>query len=158
VQTASKTPRVASVADAEVVAGLLDDFNREYDTPTPGPDVLATRLRTLLAEGGDMLAVLSGDPAVAVALVSLRPSLWYDGRVAVLDELYVAPELRGRGLGSQMLAATETEVRARGGELLEINVDDDDSGASRFYERHGYANTEPDEDYRMLYYYRELAE
>lgn len=149
-------PRVASVADAEVVAGLLDDFNREYDTPTPGPDVLATRLRRLLAEG-NMMALVSGEPAVAVALVTLRPSVWYDGPVAVLDELYVVPHLRGRGLGTELLAATERAVQIRGGELLEINVDGDDTGARRFYERHGYANTEPGEHYPLLYYYREIG-
>lgn len=154
-------PRVASVADAEVVAGLLDDFNREYDTPTPGPGVLATRLRPLLAKRDmaepNMMALVSGEPAVAVALVTLRPSVWYDGPVAVLDELYVVPHLRGRGLGRELLAATERAVQLRGGELLEINVDGDDTGARRFYERHGYANTEPGEDYPLLYYYRELG-
>jgi hypothetical protein len=41
------TLRVAAVVDAGVVAELLDAFNREYDTPTPGPAVLsfADRLR-----------------------------------------------------------------------------------------------------------------
>lgn len=41
--------RMATVAEAEVVARLLDDFNREYDTPTPGAGVLTARLRQLLA-------------------------------------------------------------------------------------------------------------
>ncbi len=149
-------PRVATVTDAEVVATLLDDFNREYDTPTPGAEVLATRLRTLLAED-DLVVLLSGDPAVAVAVLTLRPSLWYDGPAAVLDELYVVPDRRGRGTGTELLAAAETEVRARGGELLEINVDGEDTDARRFYERHGYANTEPGQDLPMLYYYRELG-
>jgi GNAT superfamily N-acetyltransferase len=81
---------------------------------------------------------------------------WYDGPVALLDELY-APELRGRGLGSALLAAAEVVTRQRGGQLLEINVDGDDTDARRFYERHGYANTEPDQDQPLLYYYRELG-
>ena len=148
---------MASVADADVVAALLDDFNREYGSPTPGRAVLSTRLRRHLA-GDDMLAVITGDPAFAVALVTLRPSVWYAGPVAVLEELYVAPRVRGRGIGSALLAATEDAVRQRDGELLEINVDDDDSGARRFYERHGYANTEPDQDEALLYFYRELRE
>jgi len=150
------TPRVATLAEAVSVAGLLDAFNREFDTPTPGKVVLAKRLGRLLASG-EVVALLTGDPAVAVALLTLRPNVWYDGPVALLDELYVAPELRGRGLGSALLAAAEAVTRQRGGQLLEINVDGDDTGARRFYQRHGYVNSEPGEDQPILYYYRELG-
>ncbi len=150
-------PRAATTAEATIVAGLLDAFNREYDTPTPGKAVLATRLGRLLA-GGDVIALLAGDPPAALALLTLRPNVWYDGPVALLDELYVAPELRGRGLGTALLAAAEAVTRQRGGELLEINVDGDDTDARRFYERHGYANSEPGEDQPLLYYYRELGD
>ena len=66
------SPRVATLADAATVARLLDAFNREYHAPTPGPEVLATRLRRLLT-GTDVIAVLAGDPAVAVALADVAP-------------------------------------------------------------------------------------
>ncbi|GAA2814452.1 GNAT family N-acetyltransferase [Saccharopolyspora taberi] len=135
------------------MAKLLDAFNREFGVPTPGPAVLTDRLRRLLADDA-VIARLAGE--VGVALLTLRPAVWYEGRVAVLDELYVVPELRGRGIGSELLAAAEAAVRDRGGELLEINVDGEDTDARRFYERHGYTNTEPGEDEPILYYYREL--
>jgi ribosomal protein S18 acetylase RimI-like enzyme len=64
--------------------------------------------------------------------------------------------MRGRGLGSALLVAAETVTRERGGELVEINVDGQDIDARRFYERHGYTNTEPGQDQPLLYYYREL--
>ena len=150
-------PRVAEPADAQAVAELLDAFNREFATPTPGPHVLATRLRTLLA-GNAVVALVSGAPPVAVALMTLRPNVWYDGPVALLDELYVVPELRGRGIGSALLALVEVTARQRGAELLEINVDGEDTDTRRFYERHGYTNTEPGQHEPMLYYYRELHE
>ena len=150
------TPRPADVSEARVVAELLDTFNREYETATPGPDVLTTRLERLLA-GRDVIALLAGDPPVAVALMTLRPNVWYDGAVAVLDELYVTPTLRGQGIGSALLAGAEAVLRERGAELVEINVDGEDVDARRFYERHGYANHEPGEDEPLLYYYRELG-
>jgi len=81
-----------------------------------------------------------------VALLTLRPNVWCEGPVALLDELYVTPELRGGGLVSALLTTAEAVTRQRGGELLEINVDGDDTDARRFYERHGYLNTEPGED------------
>lgn len=148
-------PRSATPADAGTVADLLDRFNSEFETATPGVAVLTARLERLLA-GGSVLALISGSPAHAVALLTLRPNVWYDGPVALLDELYVAPERRGQGIGSALLAAAEAVVIQRGAEVLEINVDGEDTDARRFYERHGYANTEPGQDEPMLYYFREL--
>jgi GNAT superfamily N-acetyltransferase len=148
-------PRVADPAQARAVAELLDAFNREFATPTPGADVLAARLRTLLA-GDAVVAFVCGEPPVAVALMTLRPNVWYDGPVGLLDELYVAPVLRGQGIGSALLALVEATARQRGAELLEVNVDGADTDARRFYEQHGYTNTEPGQDEPMLYYYREL--
>jgi GNAT superfamily N-acetyltransferase len=148
--------RASAGGDADTVAELLDAFNREFDTPTPGTAVLADRLERLLATG-EVVAILAGDPAVGVAVLTLRPNVWYDGPVALLDELYVTPGLRGQGIGSLLLEAAETETRRRGGELLEINVDGVDHDARRFYERHGYRNTEPGQDEPSLYYYRDLA-
>jgi GNAT superfamily N-acetyltransferase len=154
--TAPSPVRPASPADAAVLAGLLDAFNREFGDPTPGVEILAARLERLLA-GPSALALLAGEPPAGFALMTLRPSVWYEGPVAVLDELYVVPQLRSRGLGSALLGAAEEAVRRRGGELLEIQVDGDDVDARRFYERHGYADTEQGRTDQLLYYYRELA-
>ena len=151
----SPAPRAATPSDAETVARLLDAFNREYDAPTPGPQVLTTRLRSLLA-GSDVIAFLAGDPAVGVALVTLRPNVWYDGPVALVDELYVLPEARGRGVGSALLVAVESLTRERGGQLIEIAVDGADTEARRFYERHGYTATEAGQDQPSFYYYRSV--
>lgn len=145
------------MTEAASVAGLLDTFNREFGTPTPGPSALAARLTQLLA-GDAVVALLAGDPVAGVALMTLRPNVWCDGPVALLDELYVTPKLRRRGLGSALLCAAEAEARRRGAALMEINVDGGDTNARRFYERHGYANTERGQDQPLLYYYRELTD
>lgn len=151
----SETPRRATTADAAIVAQLLHDFNTEFATPTPGPDVLSPRLASLLA-GDDVVVLLVGEPAAGVAVLSFRPNVWYKGPVALLDELYVRPGLRGHRLGSALLAAACDLVRERGGELLEINVDGEDTDARRFYEARGFRNTEPNQTDPLLYYYREL--
>lgn len=147
--------RQASCDDAEVVARLLDAFNIEFDTSSPGAGVLAGRLRPLLG-GTELLALLAGVPAVGVAVMSLRRNVWFDGPVALLDELYVQPNRRNDGLGSILLAAAEDLARAHGSELLEINVDGEDHDTRRFYERHGFANRDPGQSEPQLYYSREL--
>src|SRR4051794_13196490 len=148
--------RLAEPQEAEVVAGLLHDFNTEFETPSPGVAVLVAHLRALLG-GASTIALLAGDPAIAVALVTLRPNVWYDGPVALLDELYVVPHLRGQRIGSAVIDLVLSEVRARRVELVEINVDEGDVDAQRFYVRHGFAATDPGSAERSFYFFRELT-
>ena len=148
-------PRVATPDDAAVAAQMLHDFNVEFDTPTPGPDVLAERLRGLLARD-DVAVLLGGDPPVAIALLTFRPGVWAAGPVALLEELYVRPGMRGEGIGHTVLERAMALARERGSETFEINVDEDDTDARRFYEAHGFSNTEPGRTDRLLYYFREL--
>lgn len=149
-------PRAATVVDAEEIARLLDDFNAEFETASPGVEVLAARLRVLL-HGDATFAILAGTPAVAVALVTLRPNVWYARHVALLDELYVVPALRGHGIGSAVVDRMMSTCRARGVDLVEINVDEGDVDAQRFYERHGFSSTQPGSSERAFYYYQELV-
>ena len=138
------------------VARLLDAFNREFETPTPGPDVLAARLRHLLA-AESTAAFLAGAPAVGLALVTYRPNVWSDGPVALLDELYVHPDHRDRGLGTDLIAALVEHARGRGAAHIEVNVDESDGDALRFYIRHRFRLMQPDTGERAFYLSRELA-
>lgn len=148
--------RIATPADAAQTAVLLHDFNTEFASPTPGAAVLAERL-TMLLGGETTFAVLADRPPNAVALVTLRTNVWYDGPVALLDEMYVRPELRARGIGSAVLRAAVNEARVRGAGLFEVNVDEPDHDALRFYVRHGFTAFEPDTGARAFYLHRELA-
>ena len=143
---------------AAVVGRMLADFNAEFDTPGPSAAEFAGRLRRLLA--GDDLAVFLGEGdagPTGFSLVTLRLTHFFDGPLAQLEELYVRPALRDRGIGSALLQATIAFVRGRGGEEMHINVDEVDVDARRFYERHGFLNTEPGADHRMLCYIGELT-
>ena len=148
--------REATTADADEVARLLHDFNEEFDTPSPGATVLAGRLRELLGRD-ETIAIVAGVPAVGVALITLRSNVWYDGPVALLDELYVVPERRSEGIGSRMLETMSELLTARGVELVEINVDEGDVEAQRFYVRHGFSDSEPDTGERAFYFFRESS-
>jgi GNAT superfamily N-acetyltransferase len=147
--------RRASADDADVVAQLLHDFNTEFDTESPGPEVLRERLSRLLAESSTF-ALLGAEPPVALALVTLRPNVWYPGPVALLDELYVAPEFRGGGIGGAIVDRLVAECAAAGVSAIEVNVDEGDLDALRFYDRHGFHLVQPDTGERAFYLSMEL--
>ena len=147
--------RRAGIGDAGIVASMLHDFNTEFDTDSPGPIVLASRLRSLLA-GADTFALLGGEPPAGLALVTLRPNVWYPGPVALLDEMYVVPSARGAGIGSAISRRLIDDCRVAGVSAIEINVDEADVDAQRFYERHGFHGADPDTGERAYYYAQEL--
>jgi ribosomal protein S18 acetylase RimI-like enzyme len=148
--------RRAAQEDAGDVGRLLDAFNREYDEPTDGPDVLAERAIRRMAEG-DITFLLAGDEPFGIAQVRLFRSMWSDGLHATLDELYVAPDRRGEGHGRALLEAAIELARERGAENIELNTSEDDTAALALYESAGFTNREgrPDGP-TMLYFEREL--
>lgn len=146
---------LAGPEHAARVAQLLHDFNTEYSVPAPDVTVLENRLARLLARP-DVFAVSAGDPAIGCALVTLRPNVWVDGVVALLDELYVAPAHRNGGIGGRIIDLVLDEAERRGAELIEINVDEGDVDAQRFYDRWGFTMIDPGTSERAFYLYREL--
>lgn len=149
--------RLAGPGDAAVVGRLLFDFNTEFESPTPSADEFAGRFTRLLARD-DVLVVLAesdGEPT-GFAYLTLRPTPYGDGPLAQLEELYVAPALRDGGIGTALLTQAVDEVLDRDAIEMHINVDEIDTDTRRFYERLGFTNIEPGEDYRMLCYLREL--
>ncbi|WP_087116466.1 GNAT family N-acetyltransferase [Corynebacterium urinipleomorphum] len=151
-----RTPiRRACPPDAATVARLLRDFNTEFETSVPDAETLTQRWETLL--GRDDVVVLLADDDAGFAFLTLRPTPYWDGPLAQLEELYIVPELRGRGIGSALIAGAVEESRRRGAQEMLINADEIDHGACRFYERHGFSNYELGQDYRMLCYIRELG-
>jgi ribosomal protein S18 acetylase RimI-like enzyme len=142
--------------DAAVIARLLHDFNREYDEPTPEPEVLAVRIAALL-EGGDTAIVLGGEPPYAVAVLRFRLSIWTPARECYLAELYVTPDRRGHGIGRTVMEAAMALAREEGADYMDLGTSEDDVAARALYESLGFDNHEGKENGPVNYYYeREL--
>jgi ribosomal protein S18 acetylase RimI-like enzyme len=55
-----------------------------------------------------------------------------------IDDLWVSREYRGQGIGQQLLARGEAEIKARDYSTLRLRVVKTNSRAVRFYERLGW--------------------
>lgn len=149
--------RRATPADAEIVARLLFDFNREYDEPTPEPARLAQRVGELLAAGGDTAILLAGDEPSGLAVMRFRLSIWTPARECYLAELYVVPPLRGRGIGRALMLAAMDLARAEGADYMDLGTAETDVAARGLYESLGFDNHEGRPGGPVNYYYeREL--
>ena len=155
------TIRLATAADSRTVARMLCAFNAEFATPAPPVAVLATRLaeqltggriRVLLAEIDDS----AGSIPVGMAVLTTRTSVWSDAAVVLLEELYVVPDRRDNGIGSALVARLLADARSAPQSMVEVNVDEGDDDALRFYRRHGFVQSEPGSDLRAFYLWQEL--
>lgn len=154
----------AGVQDAAVVAQLLHAFNTEFEAPTPSMEILTGRFTRLLARDDVQVLLVrrDGEPEPrGFAFTTVRPSAYCDAGVGMLEELYVRPEHRGGGAGTVMVQTLWAWLRDRGVDELQVNVDEVDVDARRFYVRHGFTNLEDagasaaGEPFRMLLYVRE---
>lgn len=148
--------RRAGVAEAATAARLLREFNLEYDEPTPPLGELTEILRPLIASG-EATVLLAGEGPDGIAVLRLRPALSARGLEAYLQELYVRPPRRRRGLGRGLLEAAMEAAREAGAVGIDLNTGETDSEARALYESAGFTNREGSPDGpAMLFYEREL--
>jgi ribosomal protein S18 acetylase RimI-like enzyme len=147
--------RKAAAEDAEDIGRLLDQFNREYDDPTPGADEVASRAAELL-QAEEITVLLVGDGPDGIAVMRFRPSLWGSNPEAYLEELYVIPKRRGEGFGRALLSAVIELSRERSASYIGLGTSTDDSAALSLYESAGFRNLERPGGPSMLWYELEL--
>jgi ribosomal protein S18 acetylase RimI-like enzyme len=148
--------RRAGVEDAAEIARLLRDFNLEYSEPTPDVEELTATIARLLQEE-EIAALLAGDGPDGLSLFRFRPGIWSAGDETYLQELYVVPPLRGRGIGRALLEATIELARERGSDGIDLNTGETDTAARALYESMGFTNREGSPDGpAMLFYEREI--
>ena len=134
--------RPATAADVPVLVALMTAFYAESGYPLP-PGPAGRAFQTLLGDarlGGVWLAEVDGE-AVGHAVLTLSFSMEYGGPRGFVDDLYVSPAARGRGVGAALLAAVRGSCDARGVRALHVEVGPENATARRLYARAGYADS-----------------
>ena len=65
-------------------------------------------------------------------------SIEFGGRDAFIDEFFLVPEARGKGIGGRVLDAVKAEAAAAGVTALHLEVEQDNEVARRLYASHGF--------------------
>ena len=144
--------RLASAADAPAFGRLLHAFNIEFGEWTPDAEVIAERAAPLI-ESGEVTVLFAGKGPDGFAQLRFRPSLYTGALDAYLEEIYVVPERRGRGLGRALLEAAMDHARERGAAHIDLGTSEDDVAARALYESAGFTNREGGPDGPTMFYY-----
>ncbi len=100
-------------------------------------EILRTEIEIRLAR--ETIAVVEEGGLLALAFVTLADEAAVP--FAVVEDLIVAPETRGRGIGKMMLDWIATEARARGIRRLFLESGINNEQAHAFFEREGFRPT-----------------
>ncbi|MEN0065482.1 MAG: GNAT family N-acetyltransferase [Myxococcota bacterium] len=127
--------RWARPDDAETLLSFIEAL-ATYEREPDAVEVDAATLRAQIASDDPpffcFIAELDGQP-VGFALWFETYSTWRGCRGIHLEDLFVLPAYRGRGVGRALLARLAAETRLRGGKRLEWAVLDWNTPAIAFY-------------------------
>jgi len=132
-------PRNATSADLEAVLALHRDFFVE-DGYAFREEESRANLALLLDDSslGRVFVLDDGGTVAGYLVLTFGFSLEFHGLNAVVDELYIAPAHRGRGLGTQALAAAEAVCRELGIRAVHLVVERYKTGAQALYRSVGF--------------------
>jgi ribosomal protein S18 acetylase RimI-like enzyme len=144
-------PAQVSAEQVGLVAPLFDAYRQFYGRP-PDPDGARRFLAERLGRGESVvLAVVEGGRALgftqlypSFSSVSMRP-VW------ILNDLFVAPDARGRGVGGRLLRAAREHALRTGAARLALATAVTNTKAQALYERDGWRR-----DTAFLHYEYEL--
>lgn len=106
-----------------------------------------------------VLPLLDGNPLGAIYLIgplrapvgyvalSFGWSIEFGGMDCILDELFVRPPVRGRGIAGEVLISLPKALAGAGVRAMHLEVRPDNETAQRLYARAGFA---PRNDYHLM--------
>ena len=123
-------------ADRDAVFGLLSQLGERYAPDRPVFD--EAYAQTILDTDDHILLVAERSGAVVgYALATIARLFYTNGDSAQLQELVVDEDVRGAGIGTQLVTAIEEQCQARGVRQLTVAV----LGGAGIYERLDYRST-----------------
>jgi ribosomal protein S18 acetylase RimI-like enzyme len=142
--------RQATLQDLEDLVPLFDGYRQFYGRTS---DVVSARefLRARISRGESLVLMARDSTGVALGFVQLYPS-FSSVRVApifVLNDLFVLPSARRKGLGAQLLRAAADVARSAGAVRLKLSTAITNLPAQRLYEALGWKRDEEFYEYGL---------
>ena len=128
--------RRAGVADASVVRTMLVELAVHEDTAHAVHATIGAWRRMLADPRVVVLLAFAGSRPLGYVSGVRQQNLWIGGDIFAMDDLYVRPDARDRGIGRRLMAALADHV-AEDELLITWGVREDNDAGHRFYRRLG---------------------
>lgn len=127
--------------DIEALCELLSVLFAQEAEFTPDREAQRRGLARIIgdADVGVILVAREGGGIVGMANLLYTVSTALGTRVALLEDMVVAPHVRGWGVGSALLAQAIAVAREQGCGRITLLTDGVNATAQRFYARHGFS-------------------
>jgi ribosomal protein S18 acetylase RimI-like enzyme len=133
--------RLATPDDCALLVELMTEFYAETHYPFDRTRA-ELAFSELLADPrlGLVWLIELQSRAVGYVVMTLGFSMEYGGRDAFVDDLFVQPDFRGRGLGTQAIEQVRVACAERGVRAIHLGVARDNDAARSVYRRAGFVD------------------
>jgi ribosomal protein S18 acetylase RimI-like enzyme len=131
---------LAGEEDLDSVTALLVAFRNHMGRDVPTDDQLRATVEILLRDPNTeyLLAAADGhDRAAGICQLRYRLAVWTGANDCWLEDLFVESDARRSGLGRALVTTAFERAERRGCARMELDVDEDNTGALAFYETLG---------------------
>jgi ribosomal protein S18 acetylase RimI-like enzyme len=134
---------VATPGEAETAAGLLVAFRNHLGVDWPSDNAFLAGVERLIEDPGTEFLLCAADddsPPAGVAQLRFRYGIWWAATDCLLEDLFVAAEARGHGVGRALVELAVERARLRGCRRIELDVNDANDAALALYRSFGFDN------------------
>src|SRR5215467_10081663 len=130
--------RQARVEDLELIVPLFDAYRQFYRQPSEPERAKEFLLERF--EHNQSIIFLAFERAAALGFTQLYPSFSSGAmaRIFILNDLFVIPEARRRGVGSALLLAARAHALRAGAVRLVLSTEVTNASAQTLYEKLGW--------------------
>lgn len=135
--------RFAELADIPALCRLLDLLFTQEAEFQPDRAAQQRGLESIIAqpELGQILVARQLDEVVGMVNLLYTVSTALGGRVALLEDMVIVPQMRGQGVGAALLEAAITHASQQACLRITLLTDADNHAAQAFYRKHGFVHS-----------------
>jgi ribosomal protein S18 acetylase RimI-like enzyme len=136
------TIRLADAAIRDQIVKLVCACRDHWQQKSPSDAEIDSSVERLLADPATDFLVATSAQSGAVGYVQLRYhySLWVNGSLAQLEDLFVAASFRRRGIGLELVQAAVARANERAARFIWLNTNERNLDAMSLYTKAGFSS------------------